>query len=66
MVNTMTNRFHMTDQNKTRYDAEIGYTKFTGFIPKMMALLIQDIFKNQVQKTLDRFKAFAESEAALE
>jgi uncharacterized membrane protein len=63
MVNTMSSRFTPIKENKTRYDAEIVYTKFIGFMPKMMALLMPGIFKKQVQKTLDRFKAFAENEA---
>lgn len=62
MVNTMTNRFSPLGDNKTRYEAEIHYTRFIGFIPKMMALLMPGIFKKQVQETLDRFKAFAEKE----
>jgi uncharacterized membrane protein len=66
MVNTMANRFSVSGENKTRFDAEIEYTKFTGFIPKIMALLMPSIFKKQVQKTLDRFKIFAETEAAHE
>ncbi|MDP4264216.1 MAG: SRPBCC family protein [Bacteroidota bacterium] len=63
MVNTMSNRFTPAGENKTRYDAEIEYTKFIGFMPKIMALLMPGIFKKQVQKTLDRFKIFAENEA---
>ncbi len=62
MVNTMTNRFSSIGENKTRYDAEIHYTKFVGFVPKMMALLMPGIFKKQVQKTIDNFKLFAEKE----
>ncbi|SRR5258706_14210976 len=65
MVNTMSNRFTPSGENKTKYDAEIEYTKFIGFIPKMMALLMPGIFKKQVQKTLDRFKVFAENEATV-
>ena len=37
MVNTMTNRFSRLELNKTKYEAEIEYTKMIGFIPKMMA-----------------------------
>lgn len=63
MVNTMTNRFLPLGENRTRYEAEIHYTRFIGFIPKMMALLMPGIFRRQVQQTLDRFKVFAEKEA---
>lgn len=60
MVNTMTNRFIATSENSTRYETEINYTKFIGFVPSMMALLMPGVFKKQVQTTIDRFKAFAE------
>lgn len=63
MVNTMSNRFTVSGENKTKYEADIEYTRFIGLIPKMMALLMPGIFKKQVQKTLDRFKVFAEAEA---
>ena len=55
----MTNRFFAVGENKTRYDAEIHYTKFIRFIPKMMALFMLGVFRRQVQETLDRFKSFA-------
>jgi hypothetical protein len=60
MVNTMTNRFTLLGQTRTRYAAEIDYTKFIGVIPKLMALLLPGIFKRQVQKRLDSFKDFVE------
>lgn len=61
MVNTMTNRFYRIGENKTKYVAEIEYTRFIGFIPVMMALLMPAMFKKQVQKRLAHFKAFAEN-----
>jgi hypothetical protein len=60
MVNTMTNRFYSPGQDRTIYEAEMHYTRFIGFIPKLMALLIPGLFKKQVQDTLDRFKSFVE------
>jgi len=60
MVNTMVNRFIAIDPSTTRYESEINYTKFIGTIPKLMALLMPGVFKNQVQKRLDSFKHFAE------
>ena len=62
MVNTMSNRFSSIDKNRTKWVVEIEYTKFIGFIPNLMALLMPGIFKKQVQKWLDQFKAFAEKE----
>ena len=60
MVNTMSNRFVPIGPNQTRYEAEIEYTQFIGFVPKTMALLMPGVFKSQVQKQLDRFKVFVE------
>jgi hypothetical protein len=37
MVNAMTSRFIAVGENKTRYVAEIEYSRFNGFVPKMMA-----------------------------
>ena len=60
MVNTMTSRFKEISPEKTLFEAEIEYTKFIGFVPKLMAFLMPGIFKKQTQKWLDQFKAFAE------
>ena len=60
MTNTMSNRFTSLGSNLTKYDAEIEYTQFNGFLVKMMAFLFPGMFKKQVQKWLDQFKAFAE------
>jgi uncharacterized membrane protein len=60
MVNTMKNRFKPLGAGQTRYDAEIEYTQFIGFMPRMMALLMPGVFRKQVQKRLDRFKTFVE------
>ena len=62
MVNTMSNLFTELENNKTRYVAEIEYTKFIGFIPRMMSLLMPGLFKKQTQKFLNRFKRFVENE----
>ncbi|MDP8208624.1 MAG: SRPBCC family protein [Candidatus Electryonea clarkiae] len=62
MVNTMSNRFTALGENRSRYDAEIEYTRFNGFLPKMMALLMPGVFKKQTQKWLNQFKVFAEKE----
>jgi polyketide cyclase/dehydrase/lipid transport protein len=61
MINTMSNYFLKTGESKTKYDAEIEYTKFNGVIPKIMALLMPGLFKKQVEKWLVEFKRFAES-----
>lgn len=60
MDNTMKCYFVPLSENQTRYDSEIEYTAFRGFVPKMVATLFPGMFKKQVQRWLDNFKAFAE------
>ncbi|WP_397362613.1 hypothetical protein [Olleya sp. R77988] len=62
MTNTMTVRFKELDANKTRYTSLIEYTKFNGFVIKIIAKLFPGMFKKQVQKWLNQFKIFVESE----
>jgi len=60
MVNTMSCKFKIVDSKTTRLDQEIHYTKFNGFVIKIMAKLFPGMFKKQVQKWLNQFKAFVE------
>lgn len=60
MSNSMVNKFVELDDHSTRYTSEIEYTRFTGFIPKLMAWLMPGLFKKQTQKWLDQFRDFAE------
>jgi hypothetical protein len=62
MVNTMINRFTELPGQKTRFTTDMGYYKFIGFMPKLMALIMPGMFKKQNQKWLDQFKKFAEKE----
>ena len=62
MVNTMSCKFEKIDAHITRLEQEIYYTKFNGFLPKLMAKLFPGLFKKQVQKWLHQFKTFAESQ----
>lgn len=61
MDNTMLCTFESLNENTTRYNSEINYTAFRGFIPKTMALFFPNVFKKQVNKWLVNFKNFAES-----
>lgn len=63
MTNTMKNTFYVIDDNTTRYTVEIEYTKFVGFMPKLMAKLFPGIFKNGTKKMVEQFKQFAEKQA---
>ena len=60
MTNTMNNRFVELGENRTKWISEIHYTNFNGFIVKAMAFLFPSMFKKQVQKWMDQFKAFVE------
>lgn len=60
MVNTMRSRFTALGPARTRYDAEVHYTRFNGLMPKLMAKLMPGMFRKQTQKWLDQFKALAE------
>ena len=60
MDNNMKCNFTALSENETRYDSEIEYTAFRGFLPKIMAFLFPGMFKKQVQKWLNNFKTFAE------
>ena len=61
MVNTMTSRFQLINDNKTEFNMDIHYTRFIGFMPKLMSLIMPGAFKKQTQKMVDSFKTFAES-----
>ncbi|MBO3697965.1 SRPBCC family protein [Roseivirga sp. E12] len=61
MTNTQTTRFQEISPEQTRYISEVEYTKFNGFMPKMMAKLFPGMFKKQSQKWMNQFKVFAES-----
>ena len=61
MSNTMQSLFEEIDNETTRYSANIHYTRFSGFMPKLLAFIAPGMFKKQVQKWMNQFKAFAES-----
>ncbi len=63
MTNTQASRFVAIDQHKTQYTSEVEYTKFNGFMIKLMAKLFPRKFKQQSQKWMDQFKTFAEKES---
>lgn len=60
--NTMKSIFTSLSESETRYDAEIHYTKFKGFVVKVMVFLFPSFFKKQVQKWLNNFKLFVEKQ----
>ncbi|MFK7807315.1 MAG: SRPBCC family protein [Saprospiraceae bacterium] len=60
MTNTQTTRFKKLSNDKTLYISEVEYTKLNGIMIKLMAMLFPGKFKQQSQKWMDQFKAFAE------
>ncbi len=63
MTNTMLSTFIEISPTETLYKAEVEYTKFVGFMPKLMATLFPGMFKKQVQKWLNNMKIFLENES---
>ncbi|WP_298902196.1 SRPBCC family protein [uncultured Psychroserpens sp.] len=60
MTNTQSSRFEDLGNSKTLYTSIVEYTKFNGFMIKLMAKLFPSKFKAQSQKWMNQFKAFAE------
>lgn len=63
MDNTMRCEFIALSNDQTQYNTDIEYTAFRGFLPKLMSTLFPGMFKKQVQRWLDNFKAYAEGES---
>jgi uncharacterized membrane protein len=61
MTNKQTSRFKEIEVNKTLYTSEVEYLQFNGIMIKIMAKLFPNKFKEQSQKWMQQFKAFAES-----
>ena len=62
MTNTMINHFVGVDDNLTRWDAEIEYTRFNALGPRVMSWLMPGMFRKKTQKWLDQFRGFAEDQ----
>ena len=60
MTNTQSSRFKSIENNRTLYTSEVEYTKFNGFLVKLMAKFFPGKFKEQSQKWMNQFKEFAE------
>lgn len=61
MINTQTTKFKKISDEKTRFISQVEYTKFNGFMPKLLATLFPGMFKKQSQKWMVQFKGFVES-----
>ncbi len=61
MTNTMRVELISIAKDRTQYVTEIEYTKFNGFVIKVIAKLFPSMFKKQVQKWLEQFKNYIEN-----
>ena len=62
MENTMTSRFvEIEGGAATRFECDVEYTKFNGFMPKLMSTLFPGMFRKQAEKWFVQFKAYAET-----
>jgi len=62
MDNLMKCTFIVLDDNRTRYEYEIEYTRISWIMPKLMAILFPSMFRKQVEKWMTQFKAFVEKQ----
>ena len=63
MSNTQGSRFKALNDTTTLYISEVEYIKFNGLMIKLIAKLFPGKFKQQSQKWMNQFKAFAENTA---
>ncbi len=61
MDNTMKCSFSELSDSSTRYSYEFEYTRFGGFMPKMMSIFFPGMFKKQGEKWMRQFKEFVEA-----
>lgn len=63
MDNTMKCYFAALAEKKTRYEAEVEYTRIDWVMPRLMAILFPGMYKKPAQKWMNNFKLFAENQA---
>lgn len=61
-TNTMNVKFIPLANESTRYISEVHYTEFNGFVIKLLVKFFPGMFKKQVQKWMNQFKVYCESE----
>ena len=63
MDNTLNSSFKALSDNQTEYVSEGEYVRVSWIMPKIMVFLFPGMFKKQVEKWLNNFKAFAEKQS---
>lgn len=62
MDNTLNCRFVPIGDDSTRYEIEVEYTRFGGWMPRLMAFLFPKMFTKQGKEWMQNFKTFVESQ----
>ncbi|NAS31706.1 hypothetical protein GTQ40_12035 [Flavobacteriaceae bacterium R38] len=62
MDNTMKCTFTALDDNLTRYETEVEYTRINWFMPRLIAILFPSIYKKPAKRWMDNFKNFVEKQ----
>lgn len=62
MDNTMKCYFTALDENKTKYETEVEYTRINWVVPRLMAMLFPSMYRKPAQKWMNNFKLFAEKQ----
>lgn len=62
MENTMVCRFTELNNTLTQYEYDVHYTRINWFMPKFMAVFFPFVYRKQIEKWMNQFKAFVENE----
>ena len=62
MDNTMKCTFTVLDNDLTRYETEVEYTRINWFLPKLIAVLFPGMYKKPAKKWMTNFKEFVEKQ----
>jgi hypothetical protein len=62
MDNFMRCKFIALNENRTRFENEIEYSRISWFKPKLMAILFPSMFRKQSEKWMKQFKDFVEKQ----
>jgi len=65
MTNTTLHQFEAINNTQTKWTSVVEYTNFTGKVFELMAAFIPQKYEEQLQKMMDKFKAFVEGRQGL-
>lgn len=61
MDNTMKSKFTSTEHNKTKYEAEVEYTRIDWFLPRIMFMLFKKAHCKHLDQWANDFKEYVET-----